>query len=237
MDIFNDILTNQNKERVERQGQEIFWYQMPSILWERSRLAEFYPSYDMSLSEKLNAIMRLGIYIGLVLFLVMNNYNYLWIPVMIGVFTVFIYKSQKANVETFFNNYRADYDGVDMGNTVQSMESAEQVKPTVDNPFMNFNQITDSRFRAPAQKSYNNDYLKADIEDKFNAGLYRDVDDIWSKSHGQRQFYTMPNTKAVSDQTSFAKWLYNSPPTLKEDTIKGAPHWNPVDYLEPDSTC
>lgn len=230
MDIFNDTLINESKKRVERINQELFWYQSPKILWQQSRLAEFYPSYDMTLAEKLNAIMRLSIYVGIVLFLIMNNYNYLWIPVMIGVFTVFIYNSQKANLETFFNNQQ-------LTDIVEEQLDAEQIQPTVNNPFMNFNLITDSRFRAPAQKSYNNDYLKADIENKFNVNLFRNVDDIWAKSNSQREFYTMPNTTVVNDQTSFAKWLYNSPPTLKEDTIKGAPNWNPVEYMEPDSTC
>lgn len=236
MEVFNDVLTNQNKQGVARANRTKFWLESPRILFDKSRLNEFYPTYDMTLAEKLNSIVRLSIYVGIVLFLLMNNYNYLWIPILIAGFTIFIYKNQKDNVETFFSNYNEATQPIAFNQAVND-GVITPVKPTTDNPFMNFNQITDNRFRPAAQKSYNNDYVKHDIESKFHNNLYRNVDDIWSKQHGQREFYTMPNTTAVNDQTSFAKWLYNTGPTLKEDTTKGAPHWNPVDHLEPDSTC
>ena len=55
-----------------------FWLSNFKILIEKSRLTEFFPNYDMTLNEKLNAITRLSIYLGIILALVTNNYNYLF---------------------------------------------------------------------------------------------------------------------------------------------------------------
>lgn len=194
----------------------VFWYDDIKVLFDKPD--EFYPSYDMDLVEKLNAIARLSWYIGILLVLLTFNYLYLYIPVGIGLFTILIYKMQKDNVEKFF----ADYDRLTCG----SEEPC--TKPTTDNPFMNFNNITDDRFRAPACKSYDNEKIKEEIDDKFNYNLYRDVGDLYSKNNSQREFYTMPNTQVVNDQTSYAKWLYNTGSSSKEDTIKNAPEWSPV---------
>ena len=58
------------------------WYDNYKILFENPD--EFYPSYDMNLIDKLNAIMRLSLYIGIILTLITFNYLYLYIPIGIG---------------------------------------------------------------------------------------------------------------------------------------------------------
>ncbi len=194
----------------------VFWYDDIKVLFDKPD--DFYPSFDMNLIEKLNAITRLSWYIGLILVLLTFNYLYLYIPVGIGLFTILIYKMQKDNVEKFF----ADYDRL-------ACASGEPcTKPTTDNPFMNFNNITDDRFRTPACKSYDDPKIQKEIEDKFNYNLYRDVGDLYSKNNSQREFYTMPNTQVISDQTSFAKWAYGTGPTAKEDTTKNISEWSPI---------
>lgn len=193
-----------------------FWYDDIKILF--TNLDDFYPSYDMSLVQKLNAITRLALYIGVILTVVTFNHLYLYIPVAIGLFTIFVYYNQKDNIEKFFTDY----------DRFNCAEEKPCTKPTTDNPFMNFNQITDDRYRAPACKSYNNDEIKKDIEEKFGYNLYRDVGDLYGKSNGELIWNTVPNTTAVNDQTSFAKWLYNTGPTAKEDAIRGAPQWSAI---------
>ncbi len=192
----------------------VFWYDDIKVLYENPD--DFYPSYNMNLVEKLNAITRLALYIGILLVLLTFNYLYLYIPIGIGLFTILIYKMQKDNIEKFFNEY-------------EKMVENECVKPTVDNPFMNFNNITDSRYRAPACKSYNNKEIQEEINENFNDKLYRDVGDLYNKNNSQREYYTMPSTTAVNEQTSFAKWCFNTGPTCKEEGIKCAPEWTPVE--------
>ena len=46
---------------------DIFWYYNPSILWDKERLIEFFPNPDLSLAEKLNALVRLSFYIAIIL--------------------------------------------------------------------------------------------------------------------------------------------------------------------------
>ena len=59
--------------------------------------------------------------------------------------------------------------------------------------------------------------VKLLIDNNFDNNLYKDIDDIFGKMNSQRQFYTMPSTTIPNDQESFAKWLYLSPKTCKED--------------------
>jgi hypothetical protein len=191
-----------------------FWFDNFAVLF--NNMEKFYPTFHMTVVQKLNAIMRLAIYAGIILTLVGQNYLYLYIPVVIGFFTWFIYNNQRDNIEKLF----ADY--------IKCDSNKPCVEPTVENPFMNFNLITDDRIRPAACHSYNNEHVKEKIEDKFNYNLYRDVGDLYGKNNSQREYYTMPNTKAVSEQTSFAKWLYSTGPTCKEDTIKCAPEWSPI---------
>jgi hypothetical protein len=107
------------------------------------------------------------------------------------------------------------------------------VRPTVDNPFMNFNYITDSYKRPPGCKAFLYDdkqsfKLKKQINDSFNYNMYRDVSDLYNKNNSQREFFTMPWTTWPNDQTSFAKWCYRTGPTCKELGVKCAPYWNPT---------
>ena len=195
----------------------VFWYKDYKILFED--LDNFYPSPDMNLVEKLNSIMRLSLYISIILTLITFNYLYLYIVIGVGLFTIFIYKMQKDNVEKFFS----DYDKIVCNN------GEECVEPTPDNPFMNFNNITDDRKRGPACSSFDNDVIKEKIEENFDNNLYKDVGDLYSKNNSQREFYTMPNTKVMNDQNSFAKWCYSTPPTCKEDGTRCTGVWSPIE--------
>lgn len=195
-----------------------FWYDDYKILF--TDMDEFYPSYEMGLVEKLNAITRLSLYISVILVLLTMNYIYFYIVITIGLFTVFIYKMQKDNVENFFSEY----------DRLNCDKDKPCIKPTPDNPFMNFNNITDSRYRPPACVSYDNKEIKKEIENNFNNNLYRDVGDLYGKNNSQREFYTMPNTEVMNDQTGFAKWCYYQGSTCKEDSTRcGDTLWSPIE--------
>ncbi len=217
--INNDI--DKTLERPDDSHETVFWYDNIYILFEN--LESFFPTYDMDLTQKLNAIMRLSIYAGIVLTLLTNNYLYLYIPVAIGIFTIFIQRGNKGRLEQFF---AGDHPQQQIGYDPEA--DAPCVPPTSDNPFMNFNLITDERQRPPGCKTYNNKTLQKEVDNKFNHNLYRDVSDLYNKNNSQREYYQVPSTTAVNNQTSFAKWLYNVGPTCKEDAIKCAPEWSPT---------
>ncbi len=199
-----------------------FWKDSPSILLQYNRLSEFFPIAEMTLIEKLNAIMRLTIYVGVILFLATQKYPYLFIPIVAGVITISIYQYKDSNFELFNSSIKGD---IKNQNNEKILKEKKCIKPTYNNPFMNYNIITDFPRREPACPSWNNDKVKEDIEDKFHYNLYRDVSDMYGKSNSQRQYYTMPSTTNPNNQTMFAKWCFNTGPTCKEDTIRCVPQY------------
>jgi hypothetical protein len=58
--------------------------------------------------------------------------------------------------------------------------------------------------------------INKDIDLKFNADLYRDIEDVFNKKNSQRQFYTVAHN-VPNDQEAFARWCYKFPKTCKTD--------------------
>ena len=196
-----------------------FWLESPGVLL--SNYQDIIPNDSMSLAEKLNAMARLSLFLGIGITLLSNDNNYLYIPIVVMALTIFIYKRKQESMENYFSSLNTPV--VVPGKTVPDIATY----PTVDNPFMNFDNIHDPKDRAPAAKSVENPVLKKEIEQKFNERLFRDAGDLFNKENGQRQFYTMPSTTAMPDTTAFAKWLYQSDPTCKEDGRYCAPYYDP----------
>ena len=190
-----------------------FWMDEPNIIIQKNRLTEFFPTVKMSLAEKLNAILRLCIYIAIILFLLKNNINVLYIPLIWMIISFGIYKNKASSIKETYLENKIDH----------KRREKSCVKPTVDNPFMNINLITDKRDREPACLSFDNPKLQEVIEEKFNHDLYRDVGDLYGKNNSQREFVTMPSTTIPNNQTEFAKWCYSTGSNCKEETIKCAP--------------
>ena len=207
-----------------------FWGKDYKILFYSERIPDFFPTINMTLIEKLNAIMRMAIILSLVLYLITGTYQYLYIIIIIGVITYFIYTTQSRNMELFFNSIPQSNENIIQKAMIQ--EKKTDVYPTTENPFMNINLITDDKQKKAPAPSWNNDELKLKIEDKFNFNLYRDVGDLYGKSNSQREYYTMPSTTIPNNQTSFAKWCYATGPTCKEKSIYCSPQMDPVPYID-----
>lgn len=207
-----------------------FWLDDYKILFYKERLTAFFPTIQMTLIEKLNSIFRLSIYLSIILYLLTNNYLYLYIMIIVGGFTCFIYYTQKDNIELYFNSIPESNENRIEKNILE--EKNNEVKPTVENPFMNINLITDNKDKEAALPSWNNEKIQKNIEDKFGYNLYRDVGDLYGKSNSQRQYYTMPSTTIPNEQTSFAKWLYGTQATCKEKSIYCTPEMNAVPYID-----
>ena len=210
-----------------------FWLNDYKILFEKERLADFFPTITMTMIEKLNAIMRLAIYLSIALYIVSGNYHYLYIMIIVGLITYFIATTQKDNMELFFNSIKESNENLLQKSVI---ENITDIKPTVDNPFMNINLITDNKEKEPAPPSWNNNDLQKKIESDFDYNLYRDVGDLYGKSNSQRQYYTMPSTTIPNNQTSFAKWCYQVGPTCKEKSIYCSPEMDAVPYIDNTST-
>jgi hypothetical protein len=206
-----------------------FWYDDYKILFYKERLTSFFPTMNMTFIEKLNAIFRMSIYLSIILYLVTSNYLYLYIMIIVGGFTVFIYYNQRQNLEMYFNSDKNSDQNIFQKDIIDKQNN---IKPTVENPFMNINLITDDKTLPAPPSSWNDEDIQKEIEDKFGYNLYRDVGDLYGKSNSQREFYTVPNAKIPNDQTSFAKWCYGTTKTCKESSIYCAPEMDQVPYVD-----
>lgn len=221
-------------------GSTPFWSSQPSILLQRNRLSNFFPTAQATIAENMNAIVRLFIFLAIILILYTRNSQYLLLPLG-GMLVTYILYHMYPNKQEMFGgsctpiSRKRTFGSCNLQRIPsQETDSLERdcVLPTVDNPFMNFNYITDNYHRDPACKAWLYDdeqsqQVRQEVTESFNYDLYRDVGDLYSKNNSQRQFFTMPWTSWPNDQTTFAKWLYRTGPTCKELGAKCAPYWNP----------
>jgi len=189
-----------------------FWFNDYSIIFDKERLIEFVPTNNMTNNEKLNALLRFSIIITFVLFLKNKNYNLLIIPVISALITLYIYK---------FNTIEKKNNELDLS---EDYENSKCLKSTEDNPFGNTLLTDVSNYKKKEEACLIEENID-EINNHFNKGLYKDVNDLYGKNNSQRQFFSMPNTNEYGikngDSVKFANWLYNSgKSTCKEDTSK-----------------
>ena len=67
---------------------ELFWKTDPRVLIEPRYLHRFFPSTNLTMSERLNAIVRLGAYVGVGLAIVQKEMSWVLLPVIAAVITM-----------------------------------------------------------------------------------------------------------------------------------------------------
>lgn len=91
-------------------------------------------------------------------------------------------------------------------------------KPTARNPFMNvlLDEITYNPKR-PGADIIMQPMNQIILDDYFRVQWTSDPTDVFGRTQGQRQFYTMPSSSIPNDQGSYQNWLYLLPgKTCKE---------------------
>ena len=208
-----------------------YWFQDLSILLDLDKVEQFIPKSWMTYPEKVNAVVRLSIYLGVVLSIFNRNYLYLYIPIVTMGITLVLFLLRKVNAETekkiehlsqdmeatslnsVFNNAGNNSEKSNNNKNKEGFSVGECSGPTENNPFMNPLPY-DKRTREPACPT--NDNVGMKVEKLFNKNLFRSVGDVFNKANGQRQYYTVPSTTYPNDQGAFGKWLYGTPKTCKE---------------------
>jgi hypothetical protein len=187
------------------------WYRAPLRFIGRDNFLAFFPTPDMSMAAKLNAVMRLTIYFTLLTVLVTRELRVLYIVFVVALLTIGIYEMNAAldleKKEAFERNSWA----------LDNRNNRVCVAPSPSNPFMNvlMHEYVQNPERADACDVENSE-VKAMMKTHFDKDAIRDVDDIFHKKASDRQFYTTPNTGIPNDQDSFANWLYKTGGTCKE---------------------
>lgn len=176
---------------------DAFWKDDISVLFRRDRVVEFVPTKDMSLDEKLNALTRFSIYLGVLLSVIYSTPNFIYIPLVAMTLLCIVYI-----------NYPDTLSFVD---SISQLGGAVQ-EPTKDNPFMNV-MLSDyaTNPQRPPAADVTDPKIQQKIDEHFANGLYRDFDDIWNRNNSQRQYYSMPSSTIPNDRASFMDWCWKVP--------------------------
>jgi len=158
------------------------WYTNPYILIQN--YMDFFPKNKMSQNEKINAIARFAIYYAFIIIVLRLDSKWLSVSVLLLLLSLFLGKSE------YF----------DTTNTC--------TKPTKENPFMNFTvgDLLDNPSRPSACSV--KDVREEQIKLFRSNNIFPDNNDLWGVFINDRNFYTMPSTKIVNDQSMFANFVF-----------------------------
>jgi hypothetical protein len=168
---------------------EDLWYQNPSVLGEN--LDQFFPNKNFNRIQKINSIARFAIYYSILLIGFGQDTKWLSVSVVMLIISYCLGVSEQFTP------------------TDIKLNTGNCEKPTRENPFMNYtvgDLITNSNRLAACKY----DDVKMEIRQKFKSQLIADTNDIWGKHITDRNYYTMPNTSIVNDQTGFALWCFGN---------------------------
>jgi len=220
---------------------ENYWFQdLGNSIFNLDYALKIFPNSDMKYAEKINTLVRLSIYMGLILALFYRNYLFLYIPIIVMVLTYLLYifrldqlegirenqgpnsnlnSINKKNLEDLTKrNMATSYSYGRGNNSTDNFKDILNIKtcskPNTVNPFMN-PLVLDSRVRDSACDSIKEEN-QLQIEKEYNKYCIKDISDIFNHNSGRRQFYTVASTTYPNNQGGFANWLYKTPPTCKE---------------------
>jgi hypothetical protein len=188
---------------------EKVWYDDPSSFITYENYFTVLPTQDMTTEEKINALVRFFLYLGVALALIKTDYRYIFFGIVVALVSIALYEHERTQldrVDKFLQ--KRDLDVVNNKVCVRS---------TVDNPFMNPTVVdyTDNPTR-PAACKLDDNRVQDVVCNNFNERLFKDISDLYGKHASQRQFYTMPSTTIPNDQVGFAEWCYGHGATCKE---------------------
>ena len=196
-----------------------FWFKDISILYNKNYLLEIIPKKEYDFNRKLNAVVRFTIYYGILLYVFNKDKNILCLPFITLVITAYLHKTNKGETnDDALKNLMNVRGGAKLENIDHMIDEINEDifrKPDIDNPMMNQN-VFDLYENKKAIPTYNNPGVKRRVEETLDSQVFKDSNDLFNRRNSQRQWYTMPNTEAMNNQTEFAKWCHSTPPTCKE---------------------
>jgi len=188
-----------------------FWYDDASILINQDYIGAFIPTNNMTQNEKLNSIMRFGLYLSLILILMTANTNYIFIVIGAAVLTYLMYINQGPN----------EPKNIPMDNDMKKyLDSGEQdpkkkdelILPSKENPFGNV-LVTDlgkGKTEDPPTDLYNKQF-----EEIINKDVFHEQEHMFKDKMSTHTFYKPPNTYDSESRKKFMDWCY-VPPKFKD---------------------
>ena len=164
------------------------WYNNPEELL--TNLDQFLPTKNLNRIQKINSLARFSIYYILLISIFKYDNKYISVGIIIMLISIFL-------------------------GTTEGFTSTDNVlpqdcqKPTKDNPFMNYT-VNDLMTNPNRLRACDYESVKDEMRKEFRQTVYSDTSDIWGKFITDRNYYTMPNTELVNDQTGFATWCFGN---------------------------
>ena len=196
------------------------WLNNPTILLNQDKIGEIWPTSNMSLEEKINAITRLIILLMIVGYLITLRFNIIVIGLISILSMLIIYSLPKKN-ESFENNSNTNTslmnDSLFYENNRDKFES-----PTKENPLMNvlIPEVHYNPKRKPAAPTSNpiveseiNESVKQFISEKFGDSdsyekLFSSLGDQLNFNRSMIPFTATPNTTVPNDHDEYKNFLY-----------------------------
>jgi len=220
-----------------------FWTENPNILFQQKYFFEFFPTENMSYSQKLNAVSRMVIFLTIISFIFTKSIKLLVISAitLFFIFALFYYKEQE---KLKVDNKKMDLDKTMEGFDNIAIDTLKQNNvlittnvfepPSSLNPFSNvlisdYDYNVNKKPAAPAfNPNVNNDILsqakqfvreanpdQPDISDK----LFKDLGEQYVFEQSLRPFHSNPSTTIPNDQQGFAEFCYGSMVSCKEGNM------------------
>jgi hypothetical protein len=222
-----------------------FWFNDPTILFNKKYLFEFWPLNNMNFEQKINSITRLVIFLTILGLFITRNISILIIGILTLAILVTIYKMRKQYIvsnlvkkEGFKNSNNMNNDKKLNSHSLSSIlkEGYDQIDKK--NPFGNvlLTEITDNPNRKSAPPAFNPDVyddinkaVKKQTQmlyptiNNTNKQLYGDLyDNYQMDTQMMQRFYSTPNTRVDNDQGAFGEWLYGNMPSAKSSGPDGS---------------
>lgn len=194
------------------------WYEDP--IGFMSTLEDWYtfiPLPNMTLAEKLNAILRFAIYYSILLLVFKGSTKMVFVLLFVMAVTFFVYhvdSNQRKDMETVMSK--------------EGLETDPQTRkvcrtPTLQNPFMNALITQDDKTKSVPACDITRPKIEKKVERLFDdPAIYGEHGgkDIFGRNVAERSFYTAPASTVPNDQQGFANWLYNDPTITVNNKLK-----------------
>ena len=215
-----------------------FWINQPTILFNKKYLTDLFPSKNMTLEEKFNAITKFVLVLTVLGFIFSQNFQIIFIGILtIAIVTAIYYRKRKQYIEertqeNFTNNKEQENENIQLKEILKDGYHPNNKK----NPFGNvlLTDINSNPDRPSAAPSFNpevyntiNNAVKKQTQmlnptiDETNKQIYGDLYENYNLDKSLMRMYTTANTRVANDQGAFSQWLYGNMPSSKEDNIEG----------------
>lgn len=216
-----------------------FWLENPNIIFHSF---DFFPSDEMSYTEKLNAISRMVIVLTCIMYYITKEFRIMIIGLMtIGtIYLVYSYYNRKEVLGNKKNVLKDEYHELEGFNSPAIDSLGKQkiqiptdvfTKPNSSNPFSNV-LVSDYEYnpaKKPAPPSYNNTVNDSILEQakkvvrelnpdnpEITDKLFTSLGEQYVFEQSLRPFYTTANSTIPNDQEAFAEFCYGSMISCKE---------------------